>query len=134
MKILSTITISAAIAGALLFVSTDSNGQDTCDRGGMHTIQVSEGADGKPSLKYKGESAENVYVCDGDTVKWVLTGSEREYMVEFLRKAPFQGESKKKHSQGGAIKITINAEPGNYDYGVEFEDGEPMDPRLIVER
>ena len=134
MKILTTLAVSTAMAGAWLFMSADATGQDTCDRGGKHTIQVSEGADGKPSLKYKGGSAENVYVCDGDTVNWVFPGSERKYIVEFMNKAPFPGESKKKRSQGGAIKITINAEPGEYEYNAEFEGGEPMDPRLIVDR
>ena len=134
MKILTTLAISTAMAGAWLIMSADATGQGTCDRGGMHTIQVSEGADGKPSLKYKGGSAENVYVCDGDTVKWVLIGSDRKYIVEFMDKAPFPGESKKKHSNGGDIKITIDAEPGDYDYGVNFEGEEPMDPRLIVDR
>ena len=133
MKILSTITISAAIAGAWLFVSVDSNGQEVCDRGGSHTIQVSEGADGQPSLKYKGEPAESVDVCDGDTVKWVLTGPDRTYIVDFMGKAPFSGDSKRR-SNSGAIKVTINAEPGEYDYGVNFEDEEPMDPRIIVHR
>lgn len=133
MKILTTLAISTAMAGAGLFMSADSNGQDSCDRGGMHTIQVREGADGKPSLKYKGDSAENVYVCDGDTVKWVLTGSDRKYFVEFMGNAPFSGDSKRP-SNGGDVRVTINAEPGSYDYGVSFEGEEPMDPRLIVER
>lgn len=133
MKILTTLAISTAMAGAWLFMSADATGQDTCDRGGMHTIQVSEGADGKPSLKYKGESAENVHVCDGDTVNWVLTGSDRRYIVDFMDKAPFSGDSKRR-SNSGAVKVTINAEPGEYDYGVSFEGDEPMDPRLIVDR
>ena len=133
MKILTTLAISTAMAGAWLIMSADATGQDTCDRGGMHTIQVSEGADGKPSLKYEGESAENVHVCDGDTVKWVLTGSDRTYIVDFMGKAPFSGDSKRR-SNSGAIKVTINAEPGEYDYGVNFEGDEPMDPRLIVDR
>jgi plastocyanin len=133
MKILTTLAISTAMAGAWLFMSADATGQDTCDRGGMHTIQVSEGADGKPLLKYKGESAENVYVCDGDTVRWVLTGSDREYFVDFMDNAPFSGDSKRR-SNGGAVSVTIKAEPDEYDYGVNFEGDEPMDPRLIVER
>jgi hypothetical protein len=50
-----------------------------------------------------------------------------------MDKAPFPGDSKRR-SNSGAIKVTINAEPGEYDYGVSFEGDEPMDPRLIVDR
>mgnify|MGYP001815592809 FL=1 len=133
MKIFATIAITGAVAGALLFASADSNGQDTCDRGGNHTIQVSEGADGMPSLKYRGGSAEDVHVCDGDRVQWVLTGSNRDYFVDFMGNAPFPGAARR-GSSDGVVSVTIEADEGSYDYGVNFEGDEPMDPRLIVHR
>ena len=133
MKIFATIAITGAVAGALLFASAESNGQDTCDRGGNHTIQVSEGSDGMPSLKYRGGSAEDVHVCDGDQVQWVLTGSNRDYFVDFMGIAPFPGAARR-GSSDGVVSVMIVAEEGSYDYGVNFEDDEPMDPRLIVHR
>ncbi|MDH3954855.1 MAG: hypothetical protein OEV03_11570, partial [Gammaproteobacteria bacterium] len=93
----------------------------------------SEGSDGMPSLKYRGGSAEDVHVCDGDQVQWVLTGSNRDYFVDFMGNAPFPGAARR-GSSDGVVSVTIEAEEGSYDYGVNFEDDEPMDPRLIVDR
>jgi hypothetical protein len=132
MKILSTLAISTAMAAAWLLVSADSNGQDSCDHGGNHTIQVSEGPDGMPSLRYRGGSAENVNVCNGDKVQWVLTGPDRDYFVDFMGNAPFPGAAKR-GSSSGVIAVTIDAVAGAYDYGVNFEGDEPMDPRIIVD-
>ncbi len=133
MKILATIAITAGVAGALLLASADSKGQGTCDRGGNHTIQVSEGTDGMPALSYRGGSAEDVHVCNGDQVQWVLTGSDREYLVDFMGNAPFAG-APSRGSSDGVVSVTIDAEAGSYEYGVNFEGEEPMDPRLIVHR
>jgi hypothetical protein len=132
MKILSTIAITAALAAILMLGSAESNGQGNCDRGGNHTIQVTEGSDGLPALSYRGGSAEDVHVCNGDQVQWVLTGSDREYFVEFMGDAPFPGAAKR-GSSGGVVSVTIDAASGAYEYGVNFEGGEPFDPRLIVD-
>ena len=132
MKILSGITAAALVVAAMMLGSTTSFGQDACDRGGNHTIQVRPGADGKPELSYKGGSAENVYVCRGDQVQWVLTGADRSYFVDFSNSAPFDGATKV-GSSDGVVAVTIGDDTGSYDYGVEFEGGEPMDPRIIVE-
>ena len=132
MKIFSTIAFSLAVTGVLLFTSADSNGQGNCDRGGNHTIQVSEGSDGMPSLTYRGGSAEDVHVCNGDQVQWVLTGSDREYFVEFFGEAPFPGAATR-GSSGGVVSVTIDAASGAYDYGVNFDGGEAFDPRIIVD-
>ena len=132
MKIFSTIAITTAIAGGLLLTGAESNGQGSCDRGGNHTIQVSEGTDGMPSLSYRGGSAEDVHVCNGDQVQWVLRGSDREYFIEFMGDAPFPGAARR-GSSGGVVSVRIDAASGAYDYGINFEDGEPFDPRIIVD-
>lgn len=132
MKMSSSIAIVAAVSAILLLGSAESVGQDSCDRGGNHTIQVSEGDDGMPSLRYRGGSAEDVRVCNGDQVQWVLTGSDREYFVEFMGEAPFPGATRR-GSSGGVVAVTIDAESGEYEYGVNFEGGEPFDPRIIVD-
>ena len=131
MKIISTIAITGAVAGVLLFASADSNGQEDC--AGNHTIQVSPGTDGMPELTYRGGSAEEIRVCNGDQVQWVLRGSDREYFVDFMGNAPFSGAARR-GSSDGVVSVTIDAELGSYDYGVNFDGDEPMDPRLIVHR
>jgi len=132
MKILSTIALTTLVAATLLLASGDSNSQGSCDRGGNHTIQVSEGDDGMPALRYRGGSAEDVHVCNGDQVQWVLTGSDREYFIDFMGDAPFPGAAKR-GSSGGVVSVTIDASSGPYDYGVNFKGEEAFDPRIIVD-
>jgi len=132
LKISNAIAVAGIGIAAVLLFSTDSNGQGACNRGGHHTIQVSPGTDGMAALKYKGGSAENVHVCNGDQVQWVLTGSDRDFLVDFFDGAPFPGATKR-GSSDGAVVVQIDAESGSYNYGVNFAGDEPMDPVIIVD-
>lgn len=135
MKTISGIAIAGLTIAGLMFASSESFSQDACDHGGNHTIQVQEGADGKPELTYRGGSAEEVRVCMGDKVQWVVTGSDRSYLVEFLSIAPFDG-AKSRGSSQGVVYVNIGSpfERGQqYAYGVEFDGGVPLDPHIIVE-
>ncbi len=112
MKVSSTTALTAAIAAIMLLCSAVANGQGCCDRGGNHTIQVSGGQYGMPSLRDRGGSAEDIHVCTGDQVQCVLIASDREYFVEFMGDAPF---------------------PGAYGYGGNCNGVEPPDPRIIAD-
>lgn len=129
--------IGAILAGGalltLLLGAADAVSQDACDHGGNHVIRVTEGADGEPVLSYRNGSAEEVRVCVGDTVRWVLTGSNRDFFVDFFAGAPFAGAANQK-SNGGAVSVTIgDVERKGYDYGVNFAGEPPMDPRIVVD-
>ena len=120
----------------LMLGSTDSLSQDSCTRKSVHNIQVRPTEDDVPELSYRGGSAEEVHVCIGDTIKWVLNGPDRTYFVDFLASAPFEGETRR-GSNGNMISVTVGgpAEPGSsYKYDVEFEDGGILDPRIVVDR
>lgn len=135
MKIMRGSAVTGLVVVAMTLSSTSVFGQDACNRGGNHSIQVSVGDDGNPVLKYKGGSAENVYVCLGDQVQWVLTDSDRDFLVDFFRGAPFEGAAKR-GSSAGVVVVTIGggAERGKgYEYNVAFVGGGELDPRIIVE-
>ncbi len=87
-----------------------------------------------PQLKYRGGSAEEVHVCAGDQIQWVLTGPDRKFLVDFFSGAPFDGASER-GSSGNVVSIVIGAsvERRGYDYGVQFADGPEMDPRIVVD-
>ena len=129
--------IAAGVLGVagLTLGSSSSLGQDLCDHGGNHLIQVSEGANGEPELSYRGGSAEYVRVCVGDSVQWVLTGSDRDFLIEFSSIAAF-GDASFRGSSNGVVQLTIGEhfQPDTYAYGVQFKGGQPMDPHIIVER
>jgi len=132
LKISNAIAVAGIGIAAVLLFSTVSNSQDACRGGGKHTIQVRPSDDGMPELKYKGGSAENVHVCNGDEVKWVLNGPDRDFFVDFFSGAPFAG-AQRRGSNGNIVSVQIDAESGDYEYGVNFAGEEPMDPVIIVD-
>jgi hypothetical protein len=117
---------------AVLFIGTHSNAQEGCTGGKMHIIHVSEGAGGAAELTYQNRPADAVHVCNGDQIQWVLKGSDREFLIEFLSGAPFAGGESRGSSQGVVLE-TVDAEPGEYDYGINFVGDEPVDPTIIVD-
>ncbi len=135
MKILSGMAIAALMLALSMLGSTESFGQDRCQSSGNHTITVRPGDDGSPELSYRGGSADEVHVCIGDTVRWVLKGSDRQYFVSFFADAPFDGETRL-GANGNVVSIVIgdSAERGaGYDYDVQFANGQELDPRIVVD-
>ncbi len=151
MKILNAIGIVALFIVALILGSTESSGQEPestsqveqssgegvcpANTPPVHIILVSV-EDDKPVLTSPGKD-EEVDVCKGNRVIWVLTGPDRDFFVDFnpTSSAPFPGP-KKKNSNNNVINVRIgNSVEGNgkdYKYDFGFANGEPMDPHIIV--
>ena len=95
-------------------------------------IRVSVGADGQPVV-----TPEDVAACEGETVRWVFTGSDaREFAVIFRSDAgsPFEWDRQTGATMNGTVKAGA-AKDGNrteYKYDVEV-DGKVLDPRIIVD-
>jgi hypothetical protein len=135
MKITSTVATAVLMFAMLMLGSTDSFSQDSCAQNTNHTIQVRPSAGDMPELKYNGGSAENVHVCIGDTIRWVLNGPDREYFVNFIAGAPFAGATRR-GSNNNVISVTAGgpAERGSsYKYDVNFAGGPILDPRIIID-
>lgn len=132
MKTLSIITASALLVAAGMINSSDAYGQDQCSSSGNHVIQVRPGAGDVPELRYRGGSAEEIHVCLGDTVRWVLNGPNRDFFVEFFSAGLFGATTR--GSNSNVVEIVVGGERGqSYDYNVEFNDGGGLDPRIIVD-
>ncbi len=134
MKIMNGLAVAGFIFGALILSSTESLGQDDdCDHGGNHVIHVRVGEGGVPVLTYRSGSGDDVHVCRGDTVRWVLNGPERGYFVDFFDSAPF-ADPMKRRSHERTVEVTIGASAeGPYSYGFEFVGGGGKDPTIIVD-
>jgi hypothetical protein len=130
MKKFSGLAVLALIAGAFLWSSNDSIAQG-CDHGGNHTIQVTPDGAGGVSLSYRGGPGDSVRVCAGDSVSWVLTGSNRTFFVEFFSGAPFAGAVRR--GNNSRLTITVDAAPGSYNYDIGMDGDEGMDPVIIVD-
>lgn len=132
MRVLGKLAFASFVLGGVMWAGDTPMAQDDCDHGGNHTIQVQPDGAGGVELTYRGGSGESIRVCVGDTVSWVLTGSDRTFFVDFFSGAPFEGATRR--GNNSRLTVTIQAEPGDYDYDIGL-DGDPgMDPRLIVER
>lgn len=132
MKQAITLTLTIFVVSSLALLGTDSSAQDGCEGGAMHVIQVSAAGDGSATLSYRDGSADAVHVCNGDQIQWVLRGSDREFLIDFLSGAPFAGGESRGSAQG-VVLVTVDADPGDYDYGISFVGDEPTDPRIIVD-
>ena len=133
MKIMSGIAVAGLMLATLILGSADSQSQETCSYGPPnHTIQVRV-EDGKPVYKYRGGSGDHVKVCRGDRVKWVLTGRNRTYFVDFFQGVPFEG-ARKRGSDGNVVSIVIgeSAEYDEYWYTWTLKGESPDDPSIIV--
>jgi hypothetical protein len=132
MRILGKLALVSLVLSSAFWVGNVSIAQDTCNYGPNHTIQVRPDGAGGVELTYRGGSGESVQVCVGDTVSWVLTGSDRTFFVDFFDGVPFDGPGRRPNNS--RLTVTIEAEPGDYDYDVGW-DGEPgRDPKLVVSR
>ena len=130
MKILSIFVVGALALAAVLWGSTEAVAGN-CDRTTIHTIQVIPGESGSAELRYNGGPGDSVHVCPGDTVSWVLTGSDRTFFLDFFSGAPFAGATRR--GNNSKLEITIDAESGSYNYDVGFEGDPGMDPVIIVD-
>ena len=131
MKIFSGIAVASLMIMGLMFASTDSMSQGDCV--GNHTIQVSVGEGDVAVLKYRGGSAENVHVCNGDQLQWVLTGPDRDFLVDFADRAPFPGATKR-GSSDSVLSVVIEGEVDTYTYDLTLNGGQPLDPHIIIDR
>ena len=138
MKTLSAIGIAALLIVALMLGCAPTPSQGECKLPPVHVIVVSADADGQPVLKIDGKVDDDVHVCLGDRVVWVLSGPDRELFVDFTSTvgAPFPGP-KKKTSNKNVINVRIggpDAKRGtDYKYDVGFTNGKSRDPQIIVE-
>jgi hypothetical protein len=135
MKILSAIAVAGSMVALLMLGSTESLSQDTCTSSGNHTIQVRADDNDVPVLSYGGGSADEVHVCIGDTIKWVLNGPNRTYFIDFLSSAPFEGATRR-GSNSNVVSVVVGgpAQRGSsYKYDVVFQDGGTLDPRIVVD-
>jgi plastocyanin len=130
MKILSGVTVAALVAVAAICGVTAAQAQG-CDHGGTHTITVQPDGSEGASLTYRGGSGDSVRVCPGDSISWVLTGSDRTFFVDFFSGAPFAGATRRGNNT--RLTITVDAAPGSYNYDIGFDGSPGMDPVIIVE-
>jgi hypothetical protein len=96
------------------------------------TIRIVQ--DRPAEVLHRGKNADEFHVCPGDSIEWKLQGSEKSFYLDFLAGAPFSGDHRP-NSHSGKILVSIdNGSSGDiFDYNIGLNDGEEMDPRIIID-
>jgi len=136
MKITTTIFALVLIFAGALTTDRQSFAQDSCEGGpGSHKIMIHV-SDNRPTrVTQHGQDADDVYVCIGDEIEWQLVGSAKQFYVDFISGAPFEGSGKKNSNSNGKISVVVggSAQPGMaYKYDIGLVDGGVLDPRIII--
>jgi len=121
-----------SLAACVGFASLATNA-DACtpnpDRG---PIMVSAGADGTPVVE-----PDTVTACVGETLRWVFRGSTaKEFAVAFrsAEDSPFDWDRQTGATVTGTVKAGAAKDNARTEYPYDVElDGQPMDPRIIIE-
>jgi hypothetical protein len=134
----TTTTIFAAVLFLCVALTTDNESlaQGVCDgEFNSHKLMIHV-SDNRPTrVTQAGQSADDLYVCIGDKIEWQLVGSAKQFYVDFLNGAPFDGAGKKNSNNNGKISVVVggSAQPGMaYKYDIGIADGGVLDPRIIV--
>ena len=108
--------------------------QDACERNSRRFQLVIVVVGNAPSEVTRGRvNANNQNVCRGDTVVWRLPATS--FTMTFEDGTPFDSSVLESDvSNAVSATVTDDAERGQaYKYSIELENGEILDPRIIVD-
>jgi hypothetical protein len=130
---LRTASILLGVACSLGLAWSSSAAASECQpQAGREPIRVSVGADGIPTV-----SASSVTACEGETIRWVFTGSGgQEFSVIFqsAEGSPFDWD----RQTGATVTGTVRAgaaqggQSTSYKYDVDV-NGKVLDPVIVIE-
>ena len=104
----------------------------SCDEGTTtHTLMINETNKVPTGVTLGNEPADDLYVCPGDTVAWILQGLG--IVIDFPGATPFAS-----NKQGGAGRVSMvvrsDVERGaSFKYNISIDGGGMLDPRIIVQ-
>jgi len=123
----------------LAAISSPALADGNCDRDPMTFKLKVKVRENKPvGVTHRGQDAEDLRVCVGDSVEWKLINpaSAGDFFVDFPGGAPFAGGTMQ-NARNGKVLVTIGAPdvtPGaSYKYDIGITDGGVWDPRIIIE-
>jgi len=136
MKITTTVFATVLFFLGAMTTDNQSFAQVVCDgTSSSHKLMIHV-SDNRPTrVTQAGKNADDVYVCIGDQIEWQLVGSAKQFYVDFIDGAPFEGSGKKNSNNNGKISVVVggSAQPGMaYKYDIGIADGGVLDPRIIV--
>ena len=76
--------------------------------------------------------ADDLYVCPGDTVAWILQGLG--FVIDFPGATPFNGNIHR--ATAGRVSMVVRSDVARgavFKYNISIDGGGLLDPRIIVQ-
>lgn len=108
--------------------------QDTC--GGtptVHNLQINVTNNVPTGVSLGNEPADDLYVCPGDTVAWILQGPG--FTIDFPGDTPFNANQFRPVAAGRVAAVVRDdvASGEAFKYDISIDGGGLLDPRIIVQ-
>ncbi len=127
------IILSAVMAGLLTLPGIHIYAQDPCGgRPETHTLMINVTNNVPSGVRRGNEAADDLYVCPGDTVAWILQG--RGFTINFPGATPFNVNSHR--PAAGRVTAVVRsdvARGASFKYEISVDGGGVLDPRIIVQ-
>jgi plastocyanin len=103
---------SVALTGLFALSATSANAQDACaGPAETHTLMINQTNNVPTGVTLGNEPADDLYVCPGDTVAWILQGLG--FTIDFPGATPFNANSHRPVSAGRVTAVVrSDAPPG----------------------
>jgi hypothetical protein len=126
------VSVLASVLVALPVMSV--NAQDACGDGPQtHTLMVNATNNVPTGVTRGDEPADDLYVCPGDTVAWILQGLG--FTINFPGATPFNANSHRPVTAGRVTAVVrSDVSPGeSFKYDISIDGGGVLDPRIIIQ-
>ena len=133
-------TIAVLIMSGLLiqpgtYVRAQEVDADVCDRPAeTHTLRVNETNNVPTGVTLGNDPMDDLYVCPGDTVAWILQG--RGFAIDFSGATPFDDNQHRAAAPAGRVSAVVRSDVTrgtSFKYAISLDDGGTLDPRIIVQ-
>jgi plastocyanin len=125
---------SLVLTGLFALSATSANAQDACTGPAeTHTLMVNQTNNVPTGVTLGNEPADDLYVCPGDTVAWILQGLG--FTINFPGATPFNANSHRPVDAGRVTAVVrSDVAPGeSFKYDISIDGGGVLDPRIIIQ-
>ena len=131
---LRNIVLCVFVSALITMPGTIVQAQDAC--GGpaaVHNLMINVTNNVPTGVSLGNEPADDLYVCPGDTVAWILQGPG--YTIDFPDDTPFNA-SQFRPVEAGRVAAVVRSDAARgaaFKYDISIDGGGVLDPRIIVQ-
>ncbi len=125
----------ALLSMLLTAPATIVNAQDACaGPAETHMLMINVTNNVPTGVTLGNEPADDLYVCPGDTVAWILQG--QGFTIDFSDGTPFDSSQLRPVAAGrvDAVVRSDVARGTEFKYDISIDGGGVLDPKIIIQR